>query len=200
VIEVRGPHVSVARISDDEDTHPILPGDKVLSAAWEAGAVTRFALVGFMDLDGDDFSDRPRIRDLVKLNGGEIDAELSDEGEPSGDITVSTDYLVLGERPNEADIKRAQEAGKDLLKHYTRMIDQAQKSGVKTINVKDFLKLVGYDAKLRSIPLGKDARPSDFRPTLPDGIQRRANGAVLDFPPRKPPGGRGSAGSGVEDK
>jgi hypothetical protein len=182
VTEVVGPHLATARIVEDDPRNPIVTGDKVFSPAWEAGEVQHFALVGLMDLDGDGSNDRQKVRGIIELNGGVIDAELTDEGKVLGPgVSVKTDFLVLGERPTDAAAKNK---GEKFLDNYAKLIDQAEKSGVQSIKVDVLMRQIGYDADLRTVPLGKDARPEDFQPRYP-GLAPKSTGNVSEF--RSPP-------------
>ncbi len=173
VTRVLDRHLSEARIIDDSPSNPIMPGDSVFSAAWQPGRAEHFALAGFMDLDNDGLSDRQKIRDLITLNGGVIDAEVLDDGNWVGDLSVQTHYLVRGERPNDKTTNN------ELLKNYSKMIGDAKSLPIKTISVPELIDYLGYKAKERTIPLGADAKESDFKPRLPDGIQRKSGGNMI---------------------
>ena len=102
IIRVIDAHQSQARILDDELRNPIIPRDIIASPVWSRGSRQRFALAGFMDIDGDGLSDRELIRNLITSNGGIIDAELDDKGQRTGgELSVKTRYLVLGEPPTD---------------------------------------------------------------------------------------------------
>ena len=101
VTRVIDQHLAEARIITDLAANPILPGDQIFSPAWRPGKRVRFALAGMMDIDGDRRSDRNLVRSLLAASGGQIDAEMHEDGVIEGVMTSATRYLVLGETPDE---------------------------------------------------------------------------------------------------
>ena len=108
VVRILDGHLAEARIMDDDPSKPIMPGDQLFSAAWQPGHAEHFALVGLMDLDKDGVSDLDKVKDLITVNGGIVDAELKDDGTRVGQMTVDTHYLVQGEKPTEKTKKSAE--------------------------------------------------------------------------------------------
>ncbi len=131
-----------------------------------------------MDIDGDGESDRQRIRDLIALNGGVIDEEV-DGDKKTGEMSINTKYLVLGSPPGTGD------EGK--LSSYSDIRGEAQTLGVKILNAKDFLDYMGYKPQDRTVNLGKHAKSNDFKPRLPEGVQRSAPGSKMPRDLRRPP-------------
>src|SRR4029079_19292004 len=86
VTRVLDRHLSEARIIDDNPSKPIMPGDFVYSVAWQPGRSEHFALVGVLDMDDDGKSDHDRIKDVIEMNGGKIDADLRDDGTVVGKL------------------------------------------------------------------------------------------------------------------
>ncbi len=169
VIRVIEPHLAEARIMDDDPSKPIMPGDQLFSAAWRPGHAEHFALVGLMDLDKDGVSDLDKVRNLITVNGGVVDAELKDDGKRVGQMTVDTRYLVIGKKPDEKN------KSSDYLDNYSKMIGDAKLLPIKTISLTDLIGYLGYKDHERTVPLGKDAKPSDFRPRAPNDVPRRSN-------------------------
>ncbi len=167
VVKVTADHQAEARIVEDNLSNPIMPGDHIFSTVWDAGRREHFALAGRMDLDGDGGDDRQLVQDLVTLNGGIIDAHVNDQGEKTGLMTVDTKYLVIGTRPedNSKDVEG-----------FSAMITEAEKLGVKQMNVDEFLDYMGYKGQERTVNLGRFANPSDFKPRLPEDVQRTIRG------------------------
>jgi uncharacterized protein (UPF0333 family) len=178
VVRLMGPHMAEARIVEDDLSKPIMIGDQLFSPTWEPGRPEHFALAGFMDIDGDGESDRQRIRDLIALNGGIIDAEASDEGVKSGQVSIETKYLILGTEPK----------GEGKINAYSEVFDEARNYGVKSMPVKEFMNYMGYRPEERTVGLGKSARPTDFKPRLPEGVQRVMPGARRKEGPRRTKG------------
>jgi uncharacterized protein (UPF0333 family) len=186
VVRLKDRHLAEARIVDDDLSNPIMPGDQIFSPTWEPGRPEHFALAGFMDIDDDGLSDRQRIHDLISLNGGVIDAEASDDGKKTGNLSINTKYLILGEEPKET-----QEEGK--INAYSEIFDEAKTYGVKTMPIHEFLNHMGYKAEDRSVNLGAKANSNEFKPRMPEGVQRVVPGNVRAKDLRKPAAASGRA-------
>lgn len=183
VVRLTGEHQAEARIVEDDLSNPIMPGDLIFSTVWDAGRKEHFALAGSMDINHDGADDTQLVHDLITLNGGVIDAQVVD-GKKSGNMTLETKYLVMGDRPgaegttpDEGDIAS-----------FGEMISEAEKLGVKTIAVSEFLDYMGYKGQERTVNLGKAANPADFTPRLPSGTQRtiRGNGQPDEYRRTRP--------------
>lgn len=179
VIRVTDAHAAEARILSDDPRNPILPGDLVFSAAWQPGRTEHFALTDFMDIDGDGISDRELIKHLITVNGGTIDAEVTDAGEWSGEMQVGTKFLIMGERPTDKNLNA------DVQKNRNRMIDAAKRLGVKQLSVDKFLDYIGYETRQRTVALDRNAQGSDFKAKLPE-VPRKSIGKTIDFAPIRP--------------
>jgi hypothetical protein len=182
VVRLVNAHLAEARIVEDNLSDPIMPGDQIFSPIWEPGRAEHFGLAGKMDIDGDGESDRQRIRDLIALNGGVIDEEVTDEGKKSGEMSINTKYLILGTAPEPG----ATTNGKSLLESYSAISGEAQTLGVKTININEFLDYMGFKPEERTVELGPKAKSTDFKPRLPDGVQRVAPGSKTPRDLRNP--------------
>ena len=169
VVRILDGHLAEARIMDDDPSKPIMPGDQLFSAAWQPGHAEHFALVGLMDLDKDGVSDLDKIRNLITVNGGIVDAELKDDGTRVGKMTVDTHYLVQGAQPTEKSKK-----SNEYFKNYSAMIDELKLLPMKKISLEDLISYLGYKDRERTVPLGSEAKPSDFRPRPPDEVPRRS--------------------------
>jgi hypothetical protein len=167
VVRLMQNHMSEARIIDDNVSNPIMPGDPIFSPTWEPGRAEHFALAGFMDIDGDGSDDRQRVRDLISMNGGVIDAETTEAGK-TGKMTINTKYMVLGEQP-----KAGADGKTDAIAAYTEMYDEAKNYGVKTMPVGEFLNYMGYKPQERTVRMGRNANAADFKPRLPEGVQKK---------------------------
>ena len=185
VIRFTDAHQAEARIVDDDLSNPIMVGDHIFSVVWDAGRPEHFALAGKLDIDGDGESDHARLRDLVAINGGIIDAEVGDDGTRSGQMSINTKYLVLGDRPDDTSKDR---------ESYGKILGEAQELGVKTLKVAEFVDYMGYQDENRTVNLGNSAKASDFKPRLPGDVQRVVPGNVLPRDPRKSRGA-GQGGS-----
>ena len=170
VTRLLGPHLAEGRITNDDPTDPITPGDRVYSQVWQRGKKLRYAFTGLIDIDGDGQNDLQRAKDLIALAGGTIDASAGDDGAIDGAMTISTRYLVLGERPTQPS-----RAG--LADSYDRMSAEAAKLGVDTISIVDFLSQIGYEPREETFVYGQRAG---------SGASGAASGASRSFRFRTP--------------
>lgn len=180
VINILGPHQAEARIVSSDDRDPILKGDKIFSPVWRPGQKTHFALVGFIDINGDGTSDLPLIRNLIALNGGVIDADVDERGKVSGALSINTQYLVLGDPPTETSSAEG-------LQSYTELQKQAALHGVEKISVERLLANMGYRGAGATAP----AAGGTLAPGNPAGAPA---GTSQPFRPRTPPA-RGAGGA-----
>jgi hypothetical protein len=85
-------------------------------------------------------------------------------------MTVDTNYLVQGDQPTEKSNK-----SNEYLKNYSEMRKESTLLPIKTISLADLIGYLGYKDRERTVPLGADAKPSDFRPRAPNEVPRRSN-------------------------
>jgi hypothetical protein len=181
VTKVLDQHLAEARIVYDAAGDPILPGDQVFSPAWRPGRKVRFALAGTFDIDGDRRSDRDLIRNLITMSGAVIDAEAHDDGTIEGELTSSTRYLVIGDRPTERSDSKS-------LASFSSMKTNATQLGVEIIPIDKLLSWMGYNPEVRTLGLGKNADPTQFRIPPAEGQVRESTGNVSGkFRDRTPP-------------
>jgi hypothetical protein len=169
ITTVRGPHLSEARIVEDSLSNPILSNDVVFSPVWNPGQKTHFALVGFMDVDGDGKSDRALIRSLIAQNGGEVDAEVLDDGTRKGKLSINTRYLVQGERANE-------KSSADALQASSTMLKEAEDLGVEKISVERLLSDMGWRGSERTVSAASGSSGGGFKPQ-PKATESPSGGA-----------------------
>lgn len=181
-------HLSEAAIISDASNDPILPNDQIHSAAWRPGRQIEFAMAGFFDMNKDGKSDRNLVKNLVTANNGKIVCEVDDDGKMTGQLSLQTTYLLIGERPTE-------ESGPDAIKGFTNMFQKAQELGIEIMVVGKFLDSIGYRGETGTKPLGRDARPDDFKPRAPEGAREPASLNRDTFKPRTPPPARGKQGA-----
>jgi hypothetical protein len=179
VVRVTDSHSAEARIISDNPSDPIMPGDLLFSTAWQPGRIEHFAVAGFTDVDGDRISDRDLVKQLIQVNRGVLDAELTDKGDLVGELTPGTKYLILGDKPTDKDVKG------DILKNWSRMMANAETLGIRVLPLSQFLDYVGYKAQQRTVALGRDADPSSFKPKMPD-VPQKSIGKPIDYSPIRP--------------
>jgi hypothetical protein len=160
VTRLLGPHMAEAKITEDDATNPILTGDQIYSQIWHRGKQLHFALTGFVDFDDDGNSDMQLARELIEMNGGVVDAYLSEDGQVAGEITANTRYLVLGDSPELTTQVKLQTG-------WNTMSQTASQLGVESITLPQFLAQMGYRPRDRMVPLGSGATARDF-PARPE--------------------------------
>jgi hypothetical protein len=162
VVRVKDDHSAECRILDDSAGDPIIPGDIITTPTWSPGQFVHFAMAGIMDLHPEDNvkrDDYNLVRDLIKLNRGVIDAELTPEGKRVGNLNVSTRYLVLGEPPDETATKTA-------LDEYTALQKEADRFGIEKITVQQLLTQMGWKGEQRTVEL-RGGASTQFRTRRP---------------------------------
>jgi hypothetical protein len=157
VTRVLGPHMAEAKITSDEATNPLLPGDRIFSQVWDRGRQVGFGIAGFIDLDGDGSSDLDKLKSIIAASGGVVDAAPDADGATQGELKVSTRYLILGEYSNDPRYGA-------LRTSWNELDNQAEQLGVDTIALDEFLALMGWRKEARSVSLDTKARPEDFPP------------------------------------
>ncbi|MEN6451209.1 MAG: hypothetical protein ABFC96_12015 [Thermoguttaceae bacterium] len=188
VTQILGEHLAEARVLDDQATNPIVSGDKINTVLWSPGQQRHFALAGFVDIDGDHRSDLATVMNLIRANGGVVDAYIADSGKEKnkliGEITVNTNYLVLGEAPNEKG-----EPGQ--LAAFSKMRGDADKLRTPRMQLGDMLQGMGWRNLSPVVRYGRGLNPNDFRPKAAEGESRKSLGDGTDaFEKREPPATR----------
>lgn len=167
VTRILGDHRAEARITQTDHIHPIIRNDFIASPAWSPGESLGIALVGKMDFDKDGLDDREYIRNLITLGGGHIDAEEID-GKITGDVSVNTRYVVVGEGQLSAD----------------GLLQKADDLSIERMSVSELLDLMGYAGRSRAVTYDGVLRPGDFAPK-PEGVIR-SEPTSTKFRPRTP--------------
>jgi hypothetical protein len=153
VTRVTQDHLAEARIIENPLADPILAGDKIASPAFRKGQKTHFALVGLLDIDGDGKSDQARVKALIELNGGVVDAELREDGTIVGRMTLDTRYLVHGQRPTDR-------TNANLTAGYSKLIGQASDLAVEPMSLPKLLDRLGYESSPKPGPAASQTKRS----------------------------------------
>jgi len=160
--KVKG-RIEITRILEEADlANPIMQGDMVYSPAFRKGQKTRFALAGLIDMDNDGKSDQTKVKALITMNGGVVDAELLDDGSIAGKMTTGTRYLVKGAPPTDKTSLK-------LIEGYTAMTGEATRLGIESITLDTLLDRMGYVPDNRVVPMSRpsaigDAKAETTRP------------------------------------
>jgi hypothetical protein len=172
VVRIHSAHLAEARISDDSPTNPLVRDDKIFSPIFHPGKPDKFGIAGTIDLDGDGRSDLSRLIALVKRNGGLVDVAIDDNGVRQGArLTPATKFLVLGERPSDTSNPK-------VLDEYRKILEEAEANGVRSVSLSDFLVIMGYEGRERSVGLGGRADPDQFKGKKKQPFQRRRPGSA----------------------
>jgi predicted nuclease with TOPRIM domain len=145
---------STARIVDSDPKQPVLLGDIAANLIWTSDKANVFAIAGEFDLDGDgniDENAAGRIQSLIEKWGGTV----------VDDITIHTDFLVLGEQPvvpqqpptleeMELDPGAMQryENLRERLNRYNQLRNQAQALWIPIFKYERFLYFIGYKGQI----------------------------------------------------
>ena len=121
-------HLSRYKVLSDRDPTTILRGDSIYSPTWQPGRKVEFALIGKMDIDGDDIDDRETIKAMIAQNGGLVTMDLPPIGKGSGELSATTRWMVIGD-----DFKVLDEGG--------ALESKAKSLGISRIHV---VKLLGW--------------------------------------------------------
>jgi type II secretory pathway pseudopilin PulG len=182
VTKILSPHLAEARITSDIPTRPLMEGDKIYSQVWNRGRQVGFALAGILDMDGDGKNDIDELKTVIALNNGKVDAQPAENGEVAGQMTVDTRYLILGKFP-EGSIPNAE----NQRLAWETMNEAADRLGIETITLDEFLNLMGWKSDRRTVTLGPSAKPDDFPAKKPgDYKPPRTSAGAIEFRPRKP--------------
>jgi hypothetical protein len=159
VLQVIDDHMSLCRILDEDPTKQMVPGDKIYTPLWNSGQKLRFAVLGKIDLNKDGIDDRPLVRDLVGQMGGQIDAEVDNQGKITGALTIDTRYIIIGDLTED---KLAREGAQKIL-------GEAKTLGVEAIPAIKFFELSGWKDPRQSITFGKGGNAGKVLPDEKDG-------------------------------
>jgi hypothetical protein len=136
VTRITGDRMAEARIVEDKDSDPIMPGDKIFTPLWSAGEQRHFALAGFLDLSGEGKNDHAAVQHLITMNGGVIDCD-GDKGNQTGKMTVNTNCLICGDPPGE-------KGSKEDMVVYSRMCGEAKRLNIPVISLDKLKEQMGF--------------------------------------------------------
>lgn len=143
-----GKNISTARIVSSTK-NPIIVEDAIANLVWDSDKTNVFVVAGEFDLNGDgdiDYEGAEKIKALIRKWGGRV----------ADEITIDTDFLVLGSIPTippkptfeqtEVDPTAMEkyEASLKALTDYKEIQDRAQKLSIPVFNLERFLYFIGY--------------------------------------------------------
>lgn len=143
-----------ARITESDPKKPILMGDIVANLIWHSDKSNVFVIAGDFDLDKDGNIDQNatgRIKSLIEKWGGKVEDQIS----------IDTDYLVLGDQPQvpqqqptfeqlEVDPGAMQryQAKLQQLNKYNELQSKAQALWIPIFRYERFLYFIGYKGQI----------------------------------------------------
>lgn len=140
----------VAKVLSSSKKNPVIKNDIAVNMIWNSKTSNTFMVMGEFDFDGDGFTDRngtEKIKQMIKQWNGRITEELS----------INTDFLVVGEEPesmgeptrqeieNDPQIEQEYEASALKTIKYHELLEKAKTLSVPVFNTKRFLRLIGYE-------------------------------------------------------
>ncbi|MDD5064269.1 MAG: DUF3887 domain-containing protein [Phycisphaerae bacterium] len=143
-----GKNISTARIVSSTK-NPIIMDDAIANLVWDSDKTNTFVVAGEFDLNGDgniDYEGADKIKALIQKWGGRV----------ADEITIDTDFLVLGTIPTilkkptfeqmEVDPTAMEkyEASLKRLTSYKEIQERAQKLSMPVFNLERFLYFIGY--------------------------------------------------------
>jgi hypothetical protein len=150
--------VCAARIIKSDKKNPVVMEDLVINLIWDRKSTNQFVVTGDFDFNNDgriDADGHQRIRELIERWGGKI----------TDDISVDTDFLVIGSAPagvrrptqEELDIdpmaQQRYELSGQKSQSYNKLLQKANDLGIPVFNQKRFMYLIGYDTLLNKNPM-----------------------------------------------
>ncbi len=164
VKRILGAHIAEARITTESVSDPIMPGDMINTSTWSPGQKQKFAISGFIDIDGDGQSDAARLRSIITRNGGEVVSYIDDEGNTQGELTATTRYLITGDNypfgsMEETIIDRSESSTKE-------MKERAKEEVVEMKHFQELLEEIGFRGVREEVLIGPTGEP-EFAPRRP---------------------------------
>ncbi len=153
VVEVQGPHVSKAKITETTEprNNPIQPGDLLVNPAWSPTMQQHVAIAGLIDFTGDGRDQIDEFMRALTKQNIVVDAYLDlKDATVKGKIDLKTDYLVVGDQPEfgantalrEGDARFDRKM--ELRDKIAGMQNDAQRLGVTVVPLRRFASLTGY--------------------------------------------------------
>ncbi len=167
IIDIVKDHLSQARLIKvvDPGADPVLTGDKLFNPAWDPNRKKHVAIAGVVDLSGAHKDGLAEFIRELKRQDIEVDAYLDlKEGTPKGEITRNTDFLILGEQPEDSSLHLSKDKMAQIARETDTMTKTAARDAVPLISLREFLAVTGY-------PQAKSGDTTNYNihPTLSTG-------------------------------
>jgi hypothetical protein len=182
VVNVQGPHLSMARITEvvDPNSNPIVTGDLLINPGWDPNSREHVAIAGLIDLTGDGRDNVEEFKRNLQKQGIVIDAYFNwkDQTIEGEGMNLKTDYLIVGDSPKFSFDRLTKDENpkitrqKDIVDKITAMRNEAQRLGVTVVPFRRYVSLTGYklpqgahvqegagyDTPIRSTPTAGDKK------------------------------------------
>jgi len=146
--------VCAARILSGDAKNPVSTEDLVANLIWDSAKENHFVIAGEFDLDKSgtpDYDAIPKIEALIRKWGGAVDK----------DISASTDYVILGTKPQvppqptpeklavDPTLTEKRDAAQQRLDQYEQIRQRAQAFWIPIFNYERFLHFTGYANQIK---------------------------------------------------
>ncbi|MBA2116979.1 hypothetical protein [Bremerella alba] len=173
VSKIHDGHQAEARITSYDVANPIMPGDTIFTPTWTPGHPEKFAVVGYIDIDGDDKDDTDDLRQIIETSGGVVAAYVDETGSIKGTITPDIRYLILGKRPTD-------KTAEGTLASYSQLSEAARSNGIQAIRVDQFIDWAGYTGAEELVRLNAASKLEE--------LEAQAEKVKAGFQKRRPSG------------
>lgn len=143
VTQVTGLHSAECKVTSDNPSDPILPGDKIYSPVF---GDRHFAIAGFIDMDNNGINDVETLVKLLEENGATVDG-YQNEGKQVRRLEETTDFLIIGKRPDEG-------AREDERMTFTNFTKAAYEFNTPQISLGQLLQAMGNNPENSSVIQG----------------------------------------------
>lgn len=154
-----GNQYSIGRIIETKDlAKPIVAGDLLYSAGWNASDPQKFALIGSLDLDLDGKDDRADLKRMISSAGGVVTYDLKlDNGKEAevGKLSGQIAWYVDDDRPMTAQqLRELSQAERDFLQRRNEVLREARSLGIRPLPLTRLPGVLGYSMRnLRTSPV-----------------------------------------------
>lgn len=151
IIEIMGPNLSQARITEEESQvrDRILQGDLLYNAIWRRGLSEHIILYGIFDLDDDGRDDMKVLVNELNRMGVVVDAYYDLASlKWVGNITSQTTFAVEGYTPTVTTADGNREGKSKIISAIAEARTFVKDKGVRVLRPRDFFPRIGYKAQL----------------------------------------------------
>lgn len=149
-------NIRIQFLNSRKSANPILTGDYIISDVWDPGYAVAVALCGIIDIDGDGLSDLGIVESKIDQNGGKVVAKHDTAGNKTGQIDISTRYIVVGDPPEDPAALTA----------FSDMQRDAERFNVQKISIRELYNSLGFQGEAKTEHMGRRIG-TKFQPRVP---------------------------------